>query len=209
MINTSYHQRATRAGFTLLELLVVMAIIAVLSGVGLTSVTNQSDRARDANRKRDLNNIAAALEAYYNDFGQYPTHDTVLNKFVIMGNGCAEGIGAPPNVPEECNWGREWATDTGTLYMPKLPLEPGGGAYMYYSTDGSTYMLFARLDNEKDISEGVALDADGIGGAGGPIQTTYTATNCAATGSTECNYAVRSPNLTQSALELVFSPVDL
>lgn len=49
-------------GFTLVELLVVVAIIAILSVIGLTLFTSAQANARDARRKSDIDAIANALE---------------------------------------------------------------------------------------------------------------------------------------------------
>ena len=52
-------------GFTLVELLVVVAIIAVLSVIGITVFTGVQKNARDARRKADIDSIAKALESKY------------------------------------------------------------------------------------------------------------------------------------------------
>lgn len=54
-------------GFTLIELLVVISIIAVLSVVGMVVFTGVQKNARDARRKADIDSIANALEAHYNN----------------------------------------------------------------------------------------------------------------------------------------------
>lgn len=54
-------------GFTLVELLVVVAIIAVLSVIGLTTFTSVQASSRDARRKEDVDAIAKALEVNYNN----------------------------------------------------------------------------------------------------------------------------------------------
>lgn len=51
--------------FTLIELLVVVAIIAILSIIGLAIFTDNLKKARDATRKGDIDAIASALEAHY------------------------------------------------------------------------------------------------------------------------------------------------
>lgn len=59
-----------KSGFTLVELLVVISIIAILSLIGLTVYTNVQKGARDAKRKADIDAIANAMEANYAS-GQY------------------------------------------------------------------------------------------------------------------------------------------
>ncbi len=63
----------TRAGFTLLELLVVIGIIGLLVSVGISSFSTAQKKARDAKRKSDLKAIQSALEQYYSVCGfTYP-----------------------------------------------------------------------------------------------------------------------------------------
>ncbi len=63
-----------KKGFTLLEMLVVIGIIAILVGLGTTSYSTAQKKARDAKRKSDLKAIQNALEQYYSICGyQYPT----------------------------------------------------------------------------------------------------------------------------------------
>lgn len=63
-----------KKGFSLIELLVVVAIIAILSAIGIAAFRNVTDNARDAKRKADVEAITKALENQYNpETGQYPT----------------------------------------------------------------------------------------------------------------------------------------
>lgn len=53
-------------GFTLVELMVVIAIIAIIAAVGIAIFTTQQTAARDARRKADIESISQVLESHYN-----------------------------------------------------------------------------------------------------------------------------------------------
>src|SRR3990167_6143097 len=59
------------AGFTLVELLVVIVILAVLGVVGISIFTGVTKKAEDAKRRADVEAIAKAYEANYNPSGGY------------------------------------------------------------------------------------------------------------------------------------------
>ena len=59
-------------GFTLIELMVVMGLIVVLAGVGLTMYTNSQTRAREAVLSEDLFRMRDAIDQYYADKNRYP-----------------------------------------------------------------------------------------------------------------------------------------
>ena len=60
-------------GFTIVELLIVIVVIGILAALVLNSFTGVQARARDTERRTDINAIATQLEVYYNDAGGYPT----------------------------------------------------------------------------------------------------------------------------------------
>lgn len=61
-------------GFTLLEMLVVIGLIAMLAAVGSISYSTAQKKARDARRQTDVRAIQNAMEQYYSVCGyQYPT----------------------------------------------------------------------------------------------------------------------------------------
>ena len=61
------------SGFTLIELIVVMALIMILSVVGIGAYLQATTKSMDTQRKNDLNQIAKAIETYYTDMGKYPS----------------------------------------------------------------------------------------------------------------------------------------
>ena len=71
-----------QAGFTLVELLVVLGIIALLAAVVAPQVIRYVGDARVETARVQLKNIESALELYYLDAGQYPTTEQGLNALV-------------------------------------------------------------------------------------------------------------------------------
>lgn len=65
-------RRRSNNGFTLIELMVVIAIMGLLSSVLLVALNSARKKGRDARRLADLRQIATALDMYYDTYGQYP-----------------------------------------------------------------------------------------------------------------------------------------
>lgn len=121
-------------GFTLIEMLIVIAVIAILAGVVLTGVSGFQASARDTRRIGDLRNAQNHLELFYNRCGHYPVDD---------GATCGGAAGAP----SEVNWAQlVTALETVTS---QVPTDPGAGDYEYgYGQDGLSYVLKATLERE-------------------------------------------------------------
>lgn len=118
-------------GFTLVELLIVVAIIGVLATLLMANFIGVRQRARDAQRKADIRQIQSALELYRSDQGSYPTS--------LPSCGSALTGGTPAST-----------------YMQKIPCDPLGssyynnGNYYYPVTGGTTYTLAGCLENNAD-----------------------------------------------------------
>ncbi len=61
-----------KKGFTLIEILIVVAIIALLATIVLVGVGSFRSKGRDARRISDLNNVRNVLELYFSKEGKYP-----------------------------------------------------------------------------------------------------------------------------------------
>lgn len=67
-------------GFTLIELMIVMALIVVLAGVGLAVYGNSVTRAKEAALKENLFRMRDAIDQYYADKNRYPpTIETLVS----------------------------------------------------------------------------------------------------------------------------------
>jgi general secretion pathway protein G len=71
-------------GFTLVELLVVLSILALLLTLAVPRYFNSIEKAKDAALKHDLNTLRESLDKYYGDRGQYPKtlEDLVEHKYI-------------------------------------------------------------------------------------------------------------------------------
>lgn len=91
-----------KSGFTLVELMVAMAIIAVLMGLAAFGIATALRVLRDNQRRDAVRNISTALQAYYADNSAYPasitltaTNFTVATGNVVPLNGVAQAIAGP------------------------------------------------------------------------------------------------------------------
>lgn len=121
----SSHER----GFTLVELMVVITIIAILSAISIVALSTVAQNGRDAKRKTDLKVVQSSLEYYFADQGYYPAEVPFGNQLQFTD-----------------------AQGNKKTYYNKLPQDP---SYSYQCTPYasgkcSTYCLKAKLDNPDD-----------------------------------------------------------
>ncbi len=139
-----------KKGFTLVELLVVMAILGILAVVSLANFRTSQMKGRDAQRKSDLRQIANALEAYMSDHGGYPSAGTGADAGKIKACGCLSAIQA-----DACDWtidtgSRELCDENNTIYMSKVPGDPVASPNYCYKSGGSWFQIYAKLENKND-----------------------------------------------------------
>jgi len=72
-----------RRGFTLIEILIVIAIIAILATLAMANYQNSNKRSRDARRSADVDTIKKALGLYYEEYEKYP----------LCTNACVQKLG--------------------------------------------------------------------------------------------------------------------
>ena len=137
-------------GFSLIELIVVIAITAVLLAVALPNFVSTRERARDAKRKQEMQQLKNALRMYYNDFQKYPPSETSS-----CGSGkynYIKGCKADQNTCCPCDTSNDFAVGAAcdTLYMKKFPSEFGSRMYYYSATPFDDFCLKVALENAAD-----------------------------------------------------------
>jgi general secretion pathway protein G len=77
-------RRARMAAFTLIELIVVMAIIALLISVAVPRYFNSVERSKEAVLKQNLSVMRDAIDKFYGDNGRYPEalEDLVVKRYL-------------------------------------------------------------------------------------------------------------------------------
>jgi general secretion pathway protein G len=105
-------RRAVQAGFTLIELMVVLVIIGVLAALIVPNVLDRAEDARATAARTDVNNLMQALKLYKLDNQRYPTGEQGLQALVSK----------PTAIPIPPNW---------KPYVDKLPNDPWGRPYQY------------------------------------------------------------------------------
>jgi general secretion pathway protein G len=131
-------ERASARGFTLIEIMVVVVILAILAALIVPRIMSRPDEARVVAARQDIRAIEQALKLYRLDNQRYPSTEQGLDALV-----------KPPTLPPlPPNW------KTGG-YLERLPRDPWGNAYQY---------LNPGLRGEIDV---FSFGADGIAGGEG------------------------------------------
>ena len=101
-----------KKGFTLMEILIAIAIIAILTAIGIVSYGSINRGARNAKRKSDIGQIQSALELYRSDFGYYPAINT-------------SSLDDAKNLENNADF---------ITYLTVVPTDPRDNAYVYQAT---------------------------------------------------------------------------
>ncbi len=101
-------------GFTLIEILVVVSILAILGALVVPKIMDRPNEARVVAAKQDIGTLVAALKLYKLDNGRYPTTEQGLKSLLEK----------PMSEPVPANWKNGG-------YLEKAPKDPWGRDYIY------------------------------------------------------------------------------
>lgn len=130
------------AGFTLIEVMVVIVILGILAAVVVPRIMDNPDKARVVKAKQDIRTLEGALNLYKLDNFQYPSTDQGLEALSSK----------PAGSPEPKNW-KEGG------YIDRLPKDPWGNDYQYLSPGvHGAIDIFSFGADGRDGGEGVESD---------------------------------------------------
>ena len=132
------HRESWQNGFTLIEVMVVVVILAILAALIVPKIMSRPDEARAVAAKQDIATIVQALRLYRLDNTRYPTSEQGLGALVAR----------PTVAPAPANW-------KAGGYLERLPKDPWGNPYLY---------LNPGLRGEIDV---FSFGADGAAGGEG------------------------------------------
>lgn len=112
-------------GFTLIEILIVISIIGVLTGISIFGLKGAREAGRDTRRKADLESIRSALEMYKADNGTYPAEAWCDSSIGSAGSAC-------PPASSAGDWNGTIATELEPDYISNLPVDPINDSTYYY-----------------------------------------------------------------------------
>jgi len=167
-------------GFTLIELMVVIAIILILALIAIPAYRNMQDRARKSRVQSDLRTLANALQMFYTDWNQYPVdvEGVRLTEAAEAAEGEEADLTGLSDAGKEL-MGKGTVNASGKVsatgergpivYIEKLPIDPfdpNSGSYFYKSNEtGSTYVMWSKTSAPDEF-----IFRDSLGNAG--VKTT-------------------------------------
>jgi len=113
VVRPSPRRRPVRAGFTLIEILVVIVVIAILATLVAPNIFQHVGAAKGATAKSQIEMLGAALDAYRLDNGRYPTTEQGL-----------ASLWEKPQIDPPANW-------RGPYLRKPVPPDPWGRPYNY------------------------------------------------------------------------------
>lgn len=132
--------RPQQRGFTLIEIMVVVVIIAILGALVAPNIMGRDQEARIVAARNDLRSVANALNMYKLDNFRYPNTDQGLEALVAR----------PDTDPEPKNWNPNG-------YLKRVPEDPWRTQYQYLS-DGQGFELYSLGADGVEGGEGDAAD---------------------------------------------------
>jgi len=123
------HRVSLRRGFTLVELLIVIVILAVLAAIAIPRFMNSGTRSKTASLRSDLKLVRNAIQTFSNDTGTFPATLDDLAGSAAPANG-VDGTSGASKAIKTADWHGP--------YMTAIPTDPVSGNALTYSITAGT-----------------------------------------------------------------------
>lgn len=145
-----------RSGFTLVELLIVIVVIAILAAITIVAYNGVQSKARDTSRKTSVANISKALEMYYIQNGRYPSST------------CSSGCSSTTSwsATNDASWQQVLGAALVPQYISALPGDPAPDV-------GKNVLVAGNYGIAYFTNGGVVNDYCGVTGAGQMYMLVY------------------------------------
>ena len=137
-----------RAGFTLIEIMVVIIILGLLATLVIPNITGYTEKAKREKARADIASLEGALELFKADNGFYPTTEQGLESLIVK--------------PSTGRIPAKWME--GGYFKKGVPLDPWGARYTYFAPGrrGEGYEIISLgsdgQESDDDISSSDHLD---------------------------------------------------
>jgi general secretion pathway protein G len=138
-----------RAGFTLIEIMVVIIILGLLATLVIPNITGYTEKAKHEKARADIASLEGALELFKADNGFYPTTEQSLDALIIK--------------PSTGRIPAKWME--GGYFKKGVPLDPWGNRYVYFAPGrrGEGYEIVSLgtdgQESDDDVSSSEHLDS--------------------------------------------------
>lgn len=134
--------RMNEKGFTLTELLIVIAIIGIIGTFVGSNIIGNFNKAKVDSTKIQMRNIGNALKDYYRDCGRFPLTNQGLEALITPQSDCK-------NYNPSGYLGEN---------LKKVPEDGFGGPFMYFSDNGVKYEIRSLGQDKQEGGDGLAKD---------------------------------------------------
>ncbi len=138
----SHRRFSAQQGFTFIEIMVVVAILAILAALVVPRIMGRTDDAKRTAAKVQIRNIEGALQLYKLDNGVYPSTEQGLKALIEK-----PSVGVVP---------KKWKVGG---YLPNLPEDPWGNTYKYLSPSKKGDYEITSLGTDGEVG-GEGINAD-------------------------------------------------
>lgn len=129
----------TSRGFTILELIIVIAVIGLMATLAVLSLQSARARTRDAQRISDVTALRNALTGYWLEKASYPSSGGVdLGKAGTNTGALSSAVGGFTDASQT----------QGTVYLPHVPTGPKQNEFYRYKANGNAYSICFQTESD-------------------------------------------------------------